>query len=45
MKVALGNRGMRVDAGVNERKSGEPCSDRPPVLLWLSPGEGWDAVT
>ena len=24
-----------------------PCvlSDRPPVLWWLSPGEGWDAVT
>ena len=23
-----------------------PCvlSDRPPVLWWLSPGEGWDAV-
>ena len=23
-----------------------PCvlSDRPPVLLWLSPGEEWDAV-
>ena len=20
-------------------------SDRPPVFLWLSPGEGWDAVT
>ena len=20
-------------------------SDRPPVLWWLSPGEGWDAVT
>ena len=20
-------------------------SDRPPVLCWLSPGEGWDAVT
>ena len=24
-----------------------PCVllDRPPVLWWLSPGEGWDAVT
>ena len=24
-----------------------PCilSDRPPVLWWLSPGEGWDAVS
>ena len=24
-----------------------PCvpSDRPPVLWWLLPGEGWDAVT
>ena len=20
-------------------------SNRPPVLRWLSPGEGWDAVT
>ena len=24
-----------------------PCvlSNRPPILWWLSPGEGWDAVT
>ena len=24
-----------------------PCvlSDRPPVLWWLSPGEGWNAIT
>ena len=24
-----------------------PCvlSNRPPVIWWLSPGEGWDAVT
>ena len=24
-----------------------PCvlSDSPPVIWWLSPGEGWDAVT
>ena len=64
VKVALGNRGMTVEATrqcanewrarvtcVTERVSGgDFClacalSDSPPVLCWLSPGEGKDAVT
>ena len=60
VKVALGNRGMTVEAS---RKSGEPwyicnrmsftrpflrfrvLSDHPPMLWWVSHGEGRDAVT
>ena len=60
VKVALGNRGMTVEAArqfwytsftelnaFHESIFAWPCvlSDRPPVLWWLSPGEGWDAVT
>ena len=67
VKVALGNRGMTVEAArqcakdqkewralahmsLNEFHSAIfawlcVLSDRPPVLWWLSPGEGWDAVT
>ena len=67
VKVALGNRGMTVEAArqcakyrkewralvhiyLNEFHSAIfawPCvlSYRPPVLWWLSPGEGWDVVT
>ena len=53
VKVALGNRGMTVEAGtyVAECVSrGHFCwhcvlSDCPPVLWWLSPGDWLDAVT
>ena len=68
VKVALGNRGMTVEAArqcAKDRKEWRALvqltylnefhvaifawpfvlSDRPPVLWWLSPGEGWDAVT
>ena len=66
VKVALGNRGMRVEATqcATDRKEWRtlvhmcnrmfhtaifawPCvlSYRPPVLWWLSPGEGWDSNT
>ena len=67
VKVALGNRGMTVEAARQCAKDRQewkalahmqlnefhaaifawPCvlSDRPPVLWWLSPGEGWDGVT
>ena len=67
VKVALGNRGMTVEAACQCAKNRKECralvhmqlnefhaamfswpgviSDRPPVLWWLSPGEGWDAVT
>ena len=66
MKVALGNRGMTVEAArqcAKDRKDWRALvhmslnefhatifawpsvlSGRPPVLWWLSPGEGWDAV-
>ena len=63
VKVALGNRGMTVEAPrqcAKDRKewraliyvklnenTGGPCvlSNRPPVLWWLSHGDGRDAVT
>ena len=64
VKVALGNRGMMVEAArqcAKDRKEWRALvhmtahadifawtcviSDRPPVLWWLSPGEGRDAVT
>ena len=68
VKVALGNRGMMVEAAQQCAKDRReihqcPCGyltdwasrnhfvwpyvfpDCPPVLWWLSPGEGWDAVT
>ena len=40
----------QVHIQLNEFHSGIfawPCviSDSPPVLWWLSPGEGWDAIT
>ena len=49
VKVALGNRAL-LHMDLNEFYEaifGWPCvpSDRPPVFRWLSPGEGWDAVT
>ena len=54
VKVTLGNRGMTVEAAnqfvtkkVSQGHFDWSCvlSDRPAVLWWLSPGEGWDAVT
>ena len=56
VKVAFGNRGMKVEwralvhMQLNEFYTpifAWPCvlSARPPVLWWLSHGEGWDAVT
>ena len=57
VKVALGNRGMTVEAGrqcAKIGKSGKTCyhatwpsvlSAHSPVLWWLLPGGGWDAVT
>ena len=49
VKVALGNRAL-VHMQLNEFHAASfawPCvlSDSPPVLWWLLPGEGWDAVT
>ena len=57
VKVALGNRGMTVEATRQCAKDRKECrdlaifawpcvlSDRNPVLWWLSPGEGRDVVT
>ena len=55
VKVALGNRGMTVEAALQcakDRKEWRAfftwhcvLSDRPPALWWLSPGEGRDGVT
>ena len=40
------DRSKRVDFSKRVDLFAWPCvlSDRPPVLWWLSPGEGWDAV-
>ena len=63
VKVALGNRGMMVEAAQQRTKEWRalaPVTDKfhtaivawpsvtldcPSMLWWLSPGEGWDAVT
>ena len=66
VKVALGNRGMTVEAARQCEKDWKESkalvhmkliefhkaifawpsafSDRPPMLWWLSPGEGWDPL-